>query len=136
MSWQDIDLSADEASLTETRCECCQSKTIQISGSLSKESCYLGWYSARFSEDMNAHFPIITIFVGDWSKDATREKRWAARAMWHSQGCELLDWESDLNVNFTPLNRDEILGTEFAAEFWTLIDTVIMKEPRLEKLRS
>lgn len=137
MDWQSISL--EEGETQRTLCDCCRKTTTEALGDLSIGTRYLGWYTARFSEDQLEHPPLLTIYTGDWSENAPINSRWGIRTIWHSEGCELLDWSQDDRnriKSFTPLGREDVLSTPFAAEYWAMVDAIIMKDSRLQELHS
>jgi hypothetical protein len=136
MRWQDVDLEIDEAASKQTSCDCCSKVTTHIEGFLSANGNHRGWHTVRLSEDVTNHQPLITIYVGDFSEGAPKDRKCGARTIWKTEGCELLDWEDSAITSFTPLRRRDILGFEFEPEFWGLVDAVIMKDPRLEPLHT
>lgn len=132
-NWDSIEVK--ETDTERALCDCCRSVTITANGDLFHLSSCLGFYSVRFSES-SEHPPVISIWTGDWSENAQQDTRWGARAVWYPEGCGLLDWtkeEKSSISSFTPLDRDEVLKTNFADEFWTMIDAIIMKNSRLER---
>lgn len=134
MKWEDVSLVIDEALSERVPCDCCRKTTVTAGGDLSYKEKFVGWYTVGFSEECSEAEPIITVYVGDWSDGAHCSQRWAARTIWREDGCMLLDWDKAGIDRFTPLDREDVLGTDFATEFWALVDTVIMKDPRVEHI--
>ena len=137
ITWETITL--EESETERTKCDCCQSETVSITGDLLNGDSFLGWFNVRFASNLSEHPPIISVYVGDWSEDAPTEARWGMRVRWHEGGCELLDWSNDDKAGiarFVALGRNEMLGSAYETEFWAMIDAIIMKDSRLEELRS
>lgn len=137
MDWQAITL--EETETESVLCDCCRMTTTIANGDLSLGEAFIGWYSVRFSKNSSDHQPIISIYVGDWSEGAAKDTRWGMRVLWHPEGCELLDWQSnelEQIATYTPLGRGAILGTPYAEEMWAKIDAIIMKDSRLKELHE
>ena len=135
--WQDISITEHETE--QVLCDCCRKTTIRGSGELTDGAEFLGWYDLSFGEDMPDHPPLLSIYVGDWSESGAPEKRWGMRVVWHSEGCQLLDWEEGETTgieNYTPLGREAVLGTGFESELWAMTDAIIMKDSRLERFHQ
>ncbi|WP_170383235.1 hypothetical protein [Ruegeria atlantica] len=135
MRWEDI--SVIEQETERTPCDCCRKVTTFGAGELLYTGEFVGWFSVKFSEDPESHSTIIKVYVGDWSDGAPVDTRWGISVSCHSEGCTLLDWgEEDQKNNdlFTCLNRADILGSDFAAELWAMVDAIIMKDSRLKEL--
>ncbi|AZV77483.1 hypothetical protein EBB79_05975 [Parasedimentitalea marina] len=85
---------------------------------------------------------LITVYTGDWNEDAAPNSRWATRIsvdLADKAGCSLMDWsQADLNgiTMFTPLNRNDVLNTEYAPQLWACVDAILMKESRLEHMHQ
>jgi len=133
VQWEDI--SVVEQETERTSCDCCQKVTTLGSVALLYEGEFIGWFSLKFSEASSSHLPVFRIYVGDWSEGAQVDTRWGIGVSWHSEGCTLLDWdEEENNSSFTRLNRNDILGSDFAVELWAMVDAIIMKDSRLKEL--
>lgn len=137
MRWEDICVS--ERQTDQTKCDCCREVTTRATGDLSFKGDFKAWYDVFFSANSLTHPPMISIYVGDWSEDAAPDARWGARVVWHTEGCMLVDWDVETKEDidlFTPLDRNDILGSDFAIEVWAMVDAVIMKDSRLKELHS
>ncbi|WP_321832057.1 hypothetical protein [Thalassovita sp.] len=133
IEWENIDVI--ETGVEHTQCDCCAQTTTRGDGDLSHQGNYIGFYDVRFTSASGNHPPVVTIYVGDFSDTGKRTERWAARASWTRDGCSLLDWPPENKAQitmFTPLDRSDVLGTDFASEFWAMVDAIIMKDTRLE----
>ncbi|MDA7965624.1 hypothetical protein [Ruegeria sp.] len=136
MQWEDI--TVVELETKRTHCDCCQQVTTHGAGDLLWDEDFIGWFTVNFSENSASHSPIIKVYVGDWSDGAPADSRWGVVVSWHSEGCSLLDWDAEDregNDLFTCLNRDDVLGSEFAEELWAMVDAVITKDSRLKELQ-
>ena len=138
MKWEDFTVKEDER--TETPCDCCASTTTELSGNLLHKNTYHSWHTARWSD---AHLDIpmlITVYTGDWDKNAAQNSRWATRIavpFGNDAGCSLMGWsDEDLAriYMFTPLNRNDILDTDYAPQLWASVDAILMKDRRLEHM--
>lgn len=59
------------------------------------------------------------------------------RVEWREEGFGLLDWspeEKAAIVSHVPPGRGDVPGSDFEAEFWAMIDAIIMKDSRLQEL--
>ena len=136
MDWQSLEVKVTQA--TETPCDCCRAVTTDATGDLYKGNEFLAWYSARWSDGHPDVPMIITIYCGDWREGASSDQRWGTQAevrFGRDGGCVLVDWSEKAKAKitlFTPLGRDDVLQTSYAPEFWSCIDAVLMKDPRLE----
>ena len=137
MNWQDIQLK--EVGIEYSSCDCCAKKTATIDGDLWLKEARLGFYSAQFTEAHPELRPTITLYVGDFTDAGSPKNRWGIRVVWREEGCGLLDWpptEDGEPRSFTELDRDDVLGSEFASDFWAYVDAIIMKDSRLEHFHS
>lgn len=140
MDWEAIVL--EEGDTTRTPCDCCRTTTTEAMGNLLSDGTYFAWYTARWSEAHPEHHLLVTVYTGDWSEGAPASARWGTRTevrFGPESGCALLDWEPEQRAtinSFTPLGRDDVLGSDYAKEFWACVDAILMKDPRLEPLVS
>ncbi|WP_136439219.1 hypothetical protein [Pacificoceanicola onchidii] len=138
MDWEAITVE-ETASLTRTPCECCGKTTLQADGDLHHGNVWISCYSVRWSNCSDAPPPLLTVYVGDGSDGARADQRWAIRSYWRSEGLGLDDWSAEERAAitlFTLLDREDVLDTPFATEYWSMIDAIIMKDSRLEALRA
>ncbi|WP_420005744.1 hypothetical protein [Arenibacterium sp. LLYu02] len=140
MDWESLTLEEDE--VTEIPCECCRGVTIEAMGHILRDGAYIAWYTARWGANHPDVPAIITVYCGDWSEGAPVTNRWGTRTEVRTgpeSGCMLLDWSVADKAridSFTPLGREDVLGSPYAPEFWACIDAVLMKDQRLEHLTS
>ena len=140
MEWQSLDI--EEESVETTNCDCCGKNTIEVVGNVLSGSDFLSWYVVRWSEGHTDIPPAIKLYTGDWSEGAPAETRWGVAVHWHlgpSGGLSVGDWspESRQKISlFTPVDRDDVIGTAFEEELWPMIDAIIMEDTRLKELRN
>lgn len=140
MRWQDCSLEEEER--TDTPRDCCGSSTTEFTGNVLHLNSFHSWYTALWS-DAHPDIPMhITIYTGDWGEDAPQSHRWATRIAVHQGdegGCSLMDWSAEEQKEismFTPLNRDDVLNSDYAPQLWACVDAVLMNECRLEHIRQ
>ena len=136
MDWQSLEV--EEGDTTLTPCECCNSTTAEITGYILSKTQDLAWYNARWSPAHPETPLTMVVYTGDWSDGGLATARWGSRISVYYQpepGCSLLDWEATqqntLN-SFTPLDRNDILGSSYEPELWACVDAILMKDQRLE----
>jgi len=138
LTWEDIDVEGSKEE--RTPCECCGKWTIEVRGDLLKSNEWIAFYWVRFAQGHPESSPTIHCGTGDWSESAADDQRWLFGVEYNleAKGFHLLDLRIDHEQalpNYTALNRDEILGTQFAQDAFAMIDAIWMKDPHLEELR-
>ena len=140
MDWQSLDIEEERAETTS--CDCCGKNTVEPVGNVLSGSDFLSWYVLHRSEGHLDIPPVIQLYTGDWSEGAPADTRWGVTMQWHlgpDGGLSLGDWSPDSrqqNSLFTPVDRDDIIGSAFEKELWPMVDAIIMKDTRLKELRN
>ena len=131
-------LTLEEGETEHVPCDCCGRTTVLVTGDVFRNGDWLAWYKAAYGEIRNdPHSGTIWLYMGGWSDEAPRSARWGMRAEWRQDGLVLLDWPEDFvseEKSFTPLGRDDILGSAFAPELWTMMDAIVLKDSRLQEI--
>ena len=137
LQWQDIVL--EKGPLEKTSCECCGGTTLTIEGDLFHAKEWLSFYMVRQSPNHPEAYPVFRFGIGDWSEDAQSDARWIFEAEHDPvlEGFRILDMSGYVEgLTYTPLCREDIIGTPYAETIFAMLDAVFMKEPRLEDLRA
>lgn len=136
--WEDLRIL--ETDFESTPCDCCGKNTVQINGDIEDaKGQWIAFYWVRYAEGHPELDPVFRFGTGNWSEEATAEQRWCFGLAYNkdSGGARLLDLSSERgDVKAIYLDRDDILGSSFAAEAFAMWDAVFMKDSRLDDLRK
>ncbi|WP_425098838.1 hypothetical protein [Tropicibacter sp. S64] len=116
-------------------CNCCGKPVTAVTGYLDVGQLSAGWYTVAVTHDAPDHLPLLRLYIGDWSQDATPGERWGICMGIDRDGPQIRDWsekdQREAAPVFTPLNRAQILGTPMEAQIWTLTDRILTRDSRL-----
>jgi len=139
-SWHNLLIEEDGRSTG--LCDCCQNKTISLSGFVSTDTESLAAYFIAYTNGQPKHGAEFTFVVGKWGDEAMAKDRFVI-VMHHfpEQGfmidSDIAEKKSnmrDLASNF--LNRDDIIGSKFADTLFSIVDAVYMKDSRIDVIRN
>ena len=137
VEWQDIDVQTGD--LESVPCDCCGSTSQLIRGDLETGGNWLAFYTCRWTPahpDKGVEFRLGT---GNWSENTPKPERWMFGATYSREhnGFMLDDLSGpDAYPMAVALDRDDILGTSFAAEAFAMLDAIFVKDKRLQEFRT
>ena len=139
-NWQN--LLVEEEGRSTGVCDCCQNETISLSGFVSTEAESLAAYFIAYTNGQPEHGAEFTFVVGNWSEDAMAKDRFVIVLHHFPEKGFMLDSDfaekkanmRELASNF--LNREDIIGSEFADTLFSIVDAVYMKDSRLDEMRN
>ncbi|MBL1435623.1 MAG: hypothetical protein COB08_005430 [Rhodobacteraceae bacterium] len=91
---------------------------------------------------MPEHGAEFTIISGQWGEGTTADDRYViVLDFWPSSGFSIAESCSERKGMITSsasnfMDRDAIIGTEFAERLFSIVDAVHMKDSRLDKIRN
>lgn len=129
------DVTIRETDTDHTACNCCGKLTTVVSGALDVGEQSAGWYTVGVTLDAPNHLPLCRLYIGDWTETAGPTERWGVRIGIAPDGPHLLDWskeeQQEAQSVFTPLNRQQVLGTPLEPQLWELVDRIMTQDTRL-----
>lgn len=133
VNWEDIVVK--QGGVETTPCDCCGTKTRLVKGDLVLADEWIGFYWVRWTEGHPDVLPIFHLGTGNWSDTADVSDRWVVAVEYHNdlEGFHAVDFEQK-GTSATYLDRQDWVGSSFAAEAFAMFDAVFMKDDRLTEL--
>ena len=135
LNWEELIVQTD--GLNKTPCDCCGTTTLEYLGDLYHGEDWVAFYWVRMTEGHPDSLPQFWLGMGNWSEGTDKTEKWIFGAEYsrQHQGFMLMDLARDSDLA-TYLDRDDIIGTDFAEEGFAMLDAIILKDDRLKELNA
>ncbi len=139
-NWEDLIL--EEESFSLGICECCQNETASVTGFLYDK--FDNWvaYNVCYTKGVPDHGAEFTLITGQWGEGSSPNDRYVIVLDYYpnsgfmvAENCfERKGQIVSAATNF--VDRDGVIGTDFASTLFMIVDAVYMKETRLNEIRN
>ncbi len=133
-AWQALVIDEDAHDITT--CACCDTQTHRALGDVRDGEVWLCWYTCRWTDGHMDRGLSFDLFFGDWREGAAPDTRWIVSVLYR-KAADAFSVQDARNgrrwdkAGATVMNRDDVIGTDFAQEVFAILDAIFMKDPRL-----
>ncbi len=135
-------LHIEEDARSTGTCDCCGHETVSLSGFVSDGAAPLAAYFVAYTSGQPDHGAEFTFITGDWANEATAKDRYVIVLLHFPGRGFMIDSDvatkkanmRELASNF--LDRDDIVGSDFADKLFGMVDAVYTRDSRLDELRN
>lgn len=133
-------LNVMEETHDTTSCECCGTAAHRLSGKVLGPDGPLSGYAVEWTDGHDEPVRIL-LMVGDWTDGAAAEDRWVFGADFDREKRTFTLADTSKIEGCDPgvatyLDRDVIVGTEFAREGIAIVDAILKKHSVLKELMA